>query len=873
MMLISNFFRLHCAIKKFRSLLSYPIFLFVGDGGRADAGAASGPGGSNRDLTGVRTRQDLVAFINMAADPVAVKQEIINDAQDSQTELMDFDDPENFLEVLEPDMNATFGESEGEEDEEGGVVVYEQEEGGEAPGDGSDYVEDEESGGEEGEETEGGAAAGGDRQVRERGRTAASLSILDTDGGQEKMEVGLAARASKVEPGAAVVMEESATPNMTAGSDEVAAAAVAGADSETRGERVENAGQAAGGVMVEEEDVREEETEDRLDNSLKPTHLYHAVRSLLAGAMEPRKLNKRMKVVYEESGFCQSGDERWYRNQNISSMERRVNVSASFTDSGWCHTCLTGRHEAWRGKEGQPVVIVAGDQHFPANLPANGKGECIRIMRVENGSLSEISHELIKRMPRGGAVAGTVVMLGSAVQLGVESVAFYAAEWKKYRNILKRELGDIIVIPLLHLTPVGIEERTILRGLIDMAAWVDDLEEIELRLIRNTRMNFFEVNLGRLDRGPGWADYHVNSRMPVSLAEDSTGTTAYVTGDWGKRPLKVGPLTESGEKYWVGLLIGEINRELKLGLATAVSFGRTLSAVKRVGEDVGKMSAVTVGASNAARTAAALKRKGVETVPLGQAGWKISEDSIAYLENELSGHVARAEFVVLHCLDSSVFYALEKSGAMSVPATGQDGVHHVLGKVVVARGLQLEILLETVEPVLRLRSDLLTFLVCPTIRHVEACCTAHDFMNAEERRVEGERQLRELGSLRREVKTWLIKKGYSNTLLVDPLQASAAAADIDKAREIMRDTVHMKPAGFSKLAEKIKEMAKCWLLNKKRVAHGGAEPESKRARLDTSLGRKGGGGSSGGEGGSWGATAGGGGGIHQSRAGGGKLSK
>jgi hypothetical protein len=290
--------------------------------------------------------------------------------------------------------------------------------------------------------------------------------------------------------------------------------------------------------------------------------------------------------------------------------------------------------------------------------------------------------------------------------------------------------------------------------------------------------------------------------MPVSLAADSTGTTAYVTGDWGKRPEKIVALTESGERHWVGLLIGEINRELKLGLATAVSFGRSLAAVKRVGEDVGKISAVTVGASNAARTAAALKRKGVVTVPLGQAGWKISEDAVAYLENELSSHVTRSEFVVLHCLDSSVFYALEKSGAMTLPAVGQDGIYHVLGKVVVARGLQLE----NLEPVLKLRSDMLTFLVCPTIRHVEACCTAHDSLSAEERRAEGERQLRELGSLRREVKSWLIKKGYSNTLMVDPLQASAA--NIDRARENMRDAVHMQPAGYSRLAEKIKEMAK-----------------------------------------------------------------
>ncbi len=56
-------------------------------------------------------------------------------------------------------------------------------------------------------------------------------------------------------------------------------------------------------------------------------------------------------------------------------------------------------------------------------------------MRVENGSLAEITGELVRLSPRGGAVPGTVIMLGSAVMLGVESVAHYAAEWKKCRNI------------------------------------------------------------------------------------------------------------------------------------------------------------------------------------------------------------------------------------------------------------------------------------------------------------------------------------------------------------------------------------------------------------------------------------------------------
>ncbi len=50
---------------------------------------------------------------------------------------------------------------------------------------------------------------------------------------------------------------------------------------------------------------------------------------------------------------------------------------------------------------------------------------------------------------------------------------------------------------------------------------------------------------------------------------------------------------------------------------------------------MGKLSALNVGASNAAKTAATLKRKGVKTNSLRKVGWRILEDSVAYIENEL----------------------------------------------------------------------------------------------------------------------------------------------------------------------------------------------------------------------------------------------
>ncbi len=76
-------------------------------------------------------------------------------------------------------------------------------------------------------------------------------------------------------------------------------------------------------------------------------------------------------------------------------------------------------------------------------------------------------------------------------------------------------------------------------------------------------------------------------------------------------------------------------------------------------------------------------------------------------------------------------------------------------------------------------------------------CKAHDTLSLEERGAEVERQLKELGTLRRETRTWLVKKGLHNVLLADPLEAPGVARSAQAARELMRDAVHMRPAGYS----------------------------------------------------------------------------
>ncbi len=124
-------------------------------------------------------------------------------------------------------------------------------------------------------------------------------------------------------------------------------------------------------------------------------------------------------------------------------------------------------------------------------------------------------------------------------------------------------------------------------------------------------------------------------------------------------------------------------------------------------------------------------------------------------------------------------------------------------------------------------------LVCPVTRFLISCCDSHERKEGAEE--DGKRLLRELGTLRREIKSRLIKKGYDNVRMVDPLEVKGAASSVAAARAIMRDQVHIHNIGYVRLAEDIKELAHSWLLSKKRKGSGSDRPEPKRIRLDMVL--------------------------------------
>jgi hypothetical protein len=174
-------------------------------------------------------------------------------------------------------------------------------------------------------------------------------------------------------------------------------------------------------------------------------------------------------------------------------------VSCSFNPrSGLCYTCLGEPHRAWES-DGAPVAVVLSNQPFPANVPAADGGECLRVMRVEDGS------ELLQVLKRNMVVPGMVIMPGSLSKLGKYGTAWYTAEWIKNRNLLKRELGDVLVVPLLPLVSVSGVGSHVVRSLLEFFNWVDDLQDPEMELLMP------------VEGGQPWASERQNLMFPISL--------------------------------------------------------------------------------------------------------------------------------------------------------------------------------------------------------------------------------------------------------------------------------------------------------------------------------------------------------------------
>jgi len=204
-------------------------------------------------------------------------------------------------------------------------------------------------------------------------------------------------------------------------------------------------------------EVAAEFTLPKLDNT------YNTVRGLRQKTTRFRELQRTINVEEEpKTGLLSVDDDRTLFNSNNFRLDKGRNVSCSFEKAGMtCVVCPTGTHSVLEGKDDRPVVFAIADQNFSANLPAKDGKDCIRVLRVEDGSLREITGEFVSLIGKKKIPAGSVVLLGSLTQP---------------------------------------------------------------KLLCETREHYVKLYMARAGDGPGWCDDRQSFKLPISLSGSGRST-------------------------------------------------------------------------------------------------------------------------------------------------------------------------------------------------------------------------------------------------------------------------------------------------------------------------------------------------------------
>ena len=142
-------------------------------------------------------------------------------------------------------------------------------------------------------------------------------------------------------------------------------------------------------------------------------------------------------------------------------------------------------HALALARSGGPVVLVGSDQCFPACLPAVDGAECIRVVRVENGSLLEVTHALADAIGNNPIHSTTVFMLGSVTHLSTTGTQQYITDWVRSRWWLKNRFGEkCMVLPLMPVPVMGLAGRSTVRALLESLNWFSALKDTEAVLVK-----------------------------------------------------------------------------------------------------------------------------------------------------------------------------------------------------------------------------------------------------------------------------------------------------------------------------------------------------------------------------------------------------
>jgi hypothetical protein len=303
--------------------------------------------------------------------------------------------------------------------------------------------------------------------------------------------------------------------------------------------------------------------------------------------------------LVQVGSFANAGDKRHNRTTHRYDHVKSRNISTSFDPNKFiCTTCNNEHPVLRRSIEGNdvgldnPPVFVLSDQNFPSMVPVGGEGECLKIMLIENGLLTELV-EAFLGMTRGFDVpAGSVILLGSASCAAASGTAEYAAEFVRAAGVLRGAFaGGVNVMHGIPFLIGGTKNTTAVRALAEIQQWVH-CTSVGTDDISATRKAFAATL--RTDTTSS-AHSHI-IKLPSSLSGGER--VPFVVSGFDNLKMAIDPISEEDEKALLVLLLEELNTLYPVNLDTDIVCDRFMEDDVFDEKTMDRTDLVLIGASH-----------------------------------------------------------------------------------------------------------------------------------------------------------------------------------------------------------------------------------------------------------------------------------
>jgi hypothetical protein len=153
------------------------------------------------------------------------------------------------------------------------------------------------------------------------------------------------------------------------------------------------------------------------------------------------------------------------------------------------------------------------------------------VIRVEDGSLQELTHALADAIGKHKLVKNTVILMGSLSYLSNTGTEHYLTDLVRSRWWLRERFGeDIFVLPLAPVLVEGLAGHDRVRNTVETLSWFSLLNSTETVLMKGILTDYLGIHF-TVSAGQGWTCDRQCFRLPAGL--DSRATTAFVSDGWG----------------------------------------------------------------------------------------------------------------------------------------------------------------------------------------------------------------------------------------------------------------------------------------------------------------------------------------------------